>query len=269
AFTRRCTSHGTMRSAISVSTTNTTGTRYVQLRRAAPTLPVSSRVSMPSGSSQSTDPQDGDAKTGRGRKAEPCALCPAVHGRWVDLLLVRGGAQDEPREPLLLLAVQVQPVDRLADAVTLARVAQELDRLLELLERAEVLLALRDRHAAIVLAVGDEERRRDALRILDRRPLLVRLLRFRRHPAEPELEQVRNVRLAEERIPVVDAGVSDCCLEAVGQRDGPDRNESAVAADRDRHPLRIGDAECDDVVDAVHDVDEVLAAPVVLVGVAE
>jgi hypothetical protein len=37
-------------------------------------------------------------------------------------------------KPFLLLGIEVQPVDRLGDAMPLARVAQELDRLAEFLE---------------------------------------------------------------------------------------------------------------------------------------
>jgi basic amino acid/polyamine antiporter, APA family len=74
----------------------------------------------------------------------------------------------KPREPLLLLAVEMQPVQRLADAVALARVTQELDRLLQLLQRAEILFRLRDRHAPVLLAVRDQQRCRHVLRVLDR-----------------------------------------------------------------------------------------------------
>src|SRR5688572_14278629 len=49
-------------------------------------------------------------------------------------------------KPLLLLGIEMQPVDRLGDAMPFTRVTQELDGLAQLLEQSIVLVGLWDRH---------------------------------------------------------------------------------------------------------------------------
>src|SRR5687768_12986366 len=163
----------------------------------------------------------------------------------------------------------MEPVRGLGDAVSLTRVTQELDGPSQLLQKPVVLIGLWDRHPLIILAVRDEERRVDAVGVLDRRPALVRRFRLRRQATEAELEQVRDVGLTEERIPVGDAGVTDRGLEAVRLGDGPERHEATVATAHYGHALGVGDTALDHVIDALHQVLEVFAAPVELVRIAE
>src|SRR5687768_11141949 len=109
----------------------------------------------------------------------------------------------------------MQAMGGLSDAVALARVAQELHSLAHLLEQPVILVGLRDRNPQVIFAVRDEQRRLHIGRKLDGRPLLVGGLAGRGQSAKSELEQIRDVGLTKERVPVRDAGMPDRSLEAI------------------------------------------------------
>src|SRR5262245_21470816 len=79
-----------------------------------------------------------------------------------------------PIEPLQRALHMVGAMARLAAAgqlVPLARVAHELDHLLAPAQNREELLGLADRHAVVLLAVQNPQRRSDLVRVRQRRVL--------------------------------------------------------------------------------------------------
>src|ERR1041384_937506 len=145
----------------------------------------------------------------------------------------------EPRE---LAIGEIDLVVRLTDAVRLARVTNE-DRFDAAPTKGPIIkLALLNRPPGVLFAVRDHDRRLDAIHISHRRPLRVSLTRRPRQAAETVSHQVGDVCLAEEAVPIADAGVPDATLEAVGLRDRPEGNEAAVSTAEHAKPIRVGDA---------------------------
>ena len=92
-----------------------------------------------------------------------------------------GVSVEESLEPIALPVQALHQVLRLAGArqvVILAREDHDFGGHAVMLQRAEPLLALLDRHAKIVVGVQDQRRRLDILRVLQRRgvPVLVEVV---------------------------------------------------------------------------------------------
>src|SRR2546421_10002578 len=85
-----------------------------------------------------------------------------------------------PVEPLRRAAQRVDHVLARPEPVTLARVDVLLERLAALTERVDHLLRLRARHAWIVRALQQEQRRFDLCDVRERRPLAIEIRDLRR-----------------------------------------------------------------------------------------
>src|SRR5690348_18134723 len=84
-----------------------------------------------------------------------------------------------------------------AQPMTFTRVEHQLHRLAAILERAEVLHRLADRHALVAAAAEDQEWRGDVVDEGDRRALAVELERLLvRHATEEGRDVPRNIRRA-------------------------------------------------------------------------
>src|SRR2546423_3616715 len=184
---------------------------------------------------------------------------------------------------LVAVEVAVEPVElpveafyqvlRLAGArevVVLAREDDELGRHAEVLERAEPLLALLQRHAVVVVRVKYECRRLDVSRVLQGRAIPVHFKLLEEVAAEVLSVSVCAVARALVADEVGEAAQGDCGLEDVGVSDDPVGHEAAVGAACDAEALAVNPGVFfERGLDAVHDVRVVLAAPLALYAALE
>ena len=144
-------------------------------------------------------------------------------------------------------------VERRRELVPLARKADELRFLAEALERDEKLFGLFDRAAVVLVAVEDQQRRRDVRGVFER-ALVPKPLQIVPGVAADLLfgKIVADVRGTVKRQPVADAPLRHRRAEQVGLRYEPVRHEAAVGTAREVHggvgvgvcpPRRLSDGE--------------------------
>ena len=154
----------------------------------------------------------------------------------------RSVAVQVPVEPVDLPVDALDEVLRLAGArevVVLAREEHDLARHAEVLQRAEPLLALLDRHAEVVVGVQDQRRRLDVLHVLQRRRVPVEIVLLEDVAAEVVRVAVGAVARAVVADEVRDAAQRDRRLEARGVADDPVRHVAAVAAAGHAEAVRV------------------------------
>src|SRR5436305_8019763 len=145
----------------------------------------------------------------------------------------------EPVELPVETLYQVLRLARAREVVVLAREDDELGGHAEVLERAEPLLALFERHAVVVVRVQNEYRRLDAARVLQRRALPVGFKLLEEVAAEVLPVSVCAVARALVADEVGEAAQGDGGLEDCGVADYPVGHEAAVGAARDTETLAV------------------------------
>src|SRR2546423_9441881 len=176
----------------------------------------------------------------------------------------------EPVELPVEAFYQVLGLAGAREVVVLAREDDDLGRHADVLERAEPLLALLQRHAVVVVRVKYECRRLDVSRVLQGRAIPVHFKLLEEVAAEVLSVSVCAVARALVADEVGEAAQGDCGLEDVGVSDNPVGHEAAVGAACDAEALAVNPgvfSKCG--LDAVHDVRVVLAAPLALYAALE
>src|SRR2546426_2552664 len=181
------------------------------------------------------------------------------------------GTQQVAVEPLARAPDRVDHVLARAEAVSLALVHVVLVHLSSGAQRGHDLVRLGQRYARVVLALEHEERRFDLRNVRERRTIAValRVLRGVAELADQVLAQVAARRVVH-RLPRHDTHDGDAGGKAVGVlTERHERRVSAVAAAVDADALRVGDPLLREPVEALHDVLEVLPAPVLAIRLLE
>lgn len=151
----------------------------------------------------------------------------------------------------------------LTEAVALTRVDHQLRLHTGMAQSPVELVALRNRHPHVLLAVPDQSGRR---RLLDEGHRGSAPVRFRfviGGSAQVQLEEGRgDVGLGMEGEQVGQSAAADGCLEATGLCDRPGGQVAAVTGSVGSQSVRISDAAVDEQVHAGHEIPEVTIAPV-------
>src|SRR6266540_3755972 len=181
------------------------------------------------------------------------------------------GTQEVAVEPLARAPDRVDHVLAGAEAVALAFVHVVLVHLARRAQRGHDLLRLRQRNARVVLPLEHQKRRLDLRDVRERRavPIAVGVARGIAELAHQVLAQVAARRVVH-RLPRDDADDGDPGGETVWiHRERHQRHVSTVATAVHADALRIGDALLGEPVEALHDVLEVFATPVLAVPLLE